>query len=213
MQKIVKNEPDFFKKAKEKISNPAEYRSWENKNITNIKPKLKEYIVHEQKNLCAYCERKLENIEELSIDHFKKRKLFPELTLDFYNLFVSCNNPYHCENFKDNKKLSKNDYEKIIHPSLEDPEEYLEYNLTGEIVPRENLDPLKREKALFTIEVFNLNDRGLIEDRKKIISIIILNFLNYFNSWEEVKDNGFDFYFSLLRWIFFHKNELIGLKL
>jgi uncharacterized protein (TIGR02646 family) len=37
--------------------------------------------------MCAYCEQKLESIEKLSIDHFKKRDLFPEETLEYINLF------------------------------------------------------------------------------------------------------------------------------
>jgi 5-methylcytosine-specific restriction endonuclease McrA len=73
MQKIVKNEPKFFKNAKQKVKIPNISKAWEDKNIKDIKAKLREYIIKEQQNMCAYCEQKLENIEKLSIDHFKKR--------------------------------------------------------------------------------------------------------------------------------------------
>ena len=207
MQKIIKSEPEFFKSAKRKVRKPKEYKAWNDDNIVAIKPQLKEYIINEQNSLCAYCERKLEDIQKLSIDHFKKRDLFPEETLEYTNLFISCPTNNQCEKHKDNFGLSKEDYEKIIHPVFEEPEEYLTYDLTGYILPKDNLDIQKKKKAEFTIKVFNLNNRALVEDRKKIINIL-KNYLDDFNSWEEIRDSGIDIYFSLLRWIYTLKGKM-----
>jgi uncharacterized protein (TIGR02646 family) len=212
MQKIVKNEPKFFKNAKQKVKIPNISKAWEDKNIKDIKAKLREYIIKEQQNMCAYCEQKLENIEKLSIDHFKKRDLFPEETLEYINLFISCKSNNHCENSKDRyPKLQKNDYKKIIHPVLDEVENYFTYNLTGEIEANENLNEFDKEKVKFTIKVFNLNDKSLVEDRKKIINSIIYT-INYYNSCEEIRDNGINVYFSLLKYLFKIKPKLMELN-
>jgi len=207
MQTIIKNEPDFFKSAIKKVKQPKISKAWEDENIKKIKSELREHIIKEQQNLCAYCEIKLEHLDRLSIDHFQKRDIFPELTLEYNNLFVSCVSDNRCENYKDKLSLTKEDYNKIIHPVFENPEDYFEYDLGGKIIPKENLDKFAYEKAKFTIETFNLNDRKLVEDRKKII-ISLIDILEYFNSWEEIRDNGFDFYFSLLRWILEIKGKI-----
>ena len=43
--------------------------------------------IEEQSLLCSYCEREIDADPNISnIDHFKKRDLFPNLTLDYNNL-------------------------------------------------------------------------------------------------------------------------------
>jgi len=213
MHKIEKIEPKFFTKAKRKVKKPKEDSAWKDENIVEIKTQLREYLIKEQYGLCAYCERKLEDKGDLSIDHFKKRELFPNLTLEYYNFFISCKSKNHCESFKDNKfkTLKKEDYAKIIHPYSDEPEYYLSYNFMGEMVPNDNLKDFEIEKANFTIKIFNLNDRVLIEDRKRII-ISLIELLNYYGTWEEIRKSGFDFHFSLLKWIFKSKDKIKGIK-
>ncbi|QCI28548.1 retron system putative HNH endonuclease [Caminibacter pacificus] len=208
MIKIKKEEPDFFKKAKRKVKSPNISKAWEDENIKQIKSQLREYIISEQKFLCAYCERKLENLTNLSIDHFKKRNLFPDLTLDYNNLFVSCDSATHCERHKDSFSINKEEFKYLIHPVFNNPEYFFEYDLTGHILPKDDLSEFNKKKADFTIKAFNLNDKSLIEDRKKLIEGLIYT-LEVFNKIEDYIDYGIDFYFSLLNWLLNNKRRII----
>jgi len=173
MFRINKAEPAFFTINKKKVKLPKIKNAWGDKHIISINSKLRNYILSkEQYNLCAYCEKEI-NSDSLksNIDHFKKRVLFPEETLNYENLFISCNNKNRCSNFKgsNRRKLSKNDYENIINPTLENPSNFFNYLPTGEIYPKSNLDKINKKKAIFTIEIFQLNEIDLVNERKTIM--------------------------------------------
>ncbi len=170
MFKITKsNPPDYFENAKRNISRPLESHAWKDRHIDLIRKELREYIVSkEQFSLCAYCEKWVDGTSKKSnIDHFKTRHLFPKLTLDYNNLLVSCNSFGRCSNYKD-KNIGQADYNKIINPVLYNPNDFFDYLMTGEIYPKPNLSPSDKERAESTLELFQLNHRGLTEERKKI---------------------------------------------
>jgi uncharacterized protein (TIGR02646 family) len=168
--KITKNEPDFFSKAKSKVALASVSDAWRDPEIEAIRPHLREHILHhEQNGLCVYCEKKIDSHRDNSnIDHFKLKAghLFPEKTLDYTNLVVSCNTEGRCSTHKDSKIKFKNEYEKIVNPIHENPDEYFDYLLTGEIVPISD-----NEKANFTIDIFKLGrneNEGLSQTRKQL---------------------------------------------
>lgn len=164
MLQVTKEEPEFFISKKKKISLPNQSTSWEE--ISDIRSDLRKYILEkEQDNLCVYCEKKItSNREKSNIDHFKTRNLFPHLTFEYNNLFVSCNNTEHCSNHKDKKGLNKEQFDELLTP-LENIENILEHTYFGEIDSKE-------VKGKFTIEALNLNYKSLIEERKNIIKNI-----------------------------------------
>ena len=92
----------------------------------------------------------------------------PELTLEYENLFVSCNHNSHCSSYKDRLPLTKEDYQNILNPLSEELATAFDYTSFGEI---EALN----KKAKFTQESFNLNHISLVEERK----LIIQNFESY----------------------------------
>ena len=165
MFQITKNEPDFFIKAKSKVKLPKISSAWESEEINDIRPQLREYILlEEQSLLCAYCEKEIDdNPRNSNIDHFRLKAghLFPENTLDYNNLLVSCNSHDRCSSFKDKNIKGKKDYENIVNPVVENPDEYFDYLLTGEIVA-------KNSKAEFTIYIFQLQSDALIESRLQV---------------------------------------------
>ncbi len=165
MFKITKNEPDFFIKAKSKVELPKISSAWESEEINDIRPQLREHILLEEQNLlCAYCEKEIDdNPRNSNIDHFRLKAghLFPEKTLNYNNLLVSCNSHDRCSSFKDKNIKSKDDYENIINPIVENPDEYFDYLITGEIVA-------KNSKAEFTIYIFQLQSDALIESRLQV---------------------------------------------
>jgi len=129
---------------------------------------LNKELLKEQANMCAYCESKIP--KDYHIDHFYKRDLFPKLTFNYDNLFISCNCEKSCAKYKDKYGLKKDDFNTFFSPQNINLDEF-EYSLTGEIIG-------KTEKANKTIIVFNLNNRSLVEKRKTI-SLNSKNMMDY----------------------------------
>jgi len=167
MFKITKNEPNFFTKAKLKVKQPKISSAWSDIEIENIRPELRKYILREEQNLlCIYCEKILDdNPKNSNIDHFKLKAghLFPEKTLDYTNLLVSCNTKGRCSDYKDKHIKSKDDYENIVNPITENPDDFFDYLITGRIIAIDD-----NPKAKFTIEIFQLEQPSLVRQRKKI---------------------------------------------
>jgi len=163
MRQITKDEPNYFTSAKSKVKLPKTKGAWEDDNISSIRAKLRgDILLEEQMLLCAYCEKEIdENPKNSNIDHFKTRNLFPELTLDYSNLLVSCNTEERCSKFKDTHIKSREEYDNIINPTIENPHDFFDYLPTGEIIA-------KNEKGQYTIDIFNLKDKALNECRLQI---------------------------------------------
>jgi uncharacterized protein (TIGR02646 family) len=176
MFQITKNEPQYFTNAKSNVKLKNVKDAWDDKNIKPIREKLRgDILLDEQNLLCAYCEREIyDNSNNSNIDHFKTRHQFPEYTLDYDNLLVSCNSTTSCSHIKDNYGLTRNDYENIINPVVDNPDKFFEYGLAGDILVKDSLNNCDKDKAEFTIKVFNLNSKSLTEDRKKVANALIL---------------------------------------
>jgi len=193
---LVKTEPSYFQKARAKIKHPSISSAWKESYISAIRASLREDILSkEQENLCCYCEIKINASRENSnIDHFKTRNLFPDLTLNYKNLFVSCNTNGQCSSYKDSHIKNKIEYDSIINPLIDIPENFFDYLLTGDIFPKENISHSDREKAEFTIQIFQLNCRRLVEIRKIIsISLINLKKSGYSHTLEDVFESFPDY--------------------
>jgi len=172
MIQIIKNEPTFFTDAKKKVKLPFISSAWSEigKDEKGFKTILREYILLEEQNmLCAYCNQEIEaDANKSNTDHFKIRNIFPKDTLNYNNLLISCKNKYHCENIKDNFGLNINDYNKIVNPVIENPDNFFDYSIDGDIFAKNGLNQIDKEKAEFTIKVFALNNSSLKKDRAKI---------------------------------------------
>lgn len=137
-------------------------------------PKLTEM----QGDFCAYCECRL---NRQHIEHFKPRGKFPSLTFTWSNLFGSCGDStkkggwLRCGIFKDNGAGPYN-VNDLIKPDEDNPDEYLLFLTTGEVVPATGLEGLALRKAQETIRVFNLNgDTKLFGSRKTAVQAIMPN--------------------------------------
>jgi len=171
MLKIDKNKPVFFN------SLVKDKTVWNDlKNRTN----LYNHMIKEQKNMCAYCERKL---NKYHLDHFYTRNLFADKTFDYDNLFISCDSEHHSAKYKDKFGLKKEEFNSFYSP-LDIHLDEFEYSLLGDIIG-------KTKKAKRTIEIFNLNHRSLVEQRTRIVKQIenYREYLDYdlFNFFEEFK--------------------------
>ncbi len=200
MFKITKHEANYFTKAKSRVKLPKIKSAWEDTNIRAISRQLRADILHkEQKSLCAYCEREIDaDRENSNIDHFKTRNLFPEETLNYTNLLVSCNSRGKCcSSSKDSQKSilkERKDYQNIVDPTLDNPDDFFDYITTGEIIAQDD-----NTKADFTIRLFNLNQKSLTSERKELAEALI-----YIDnlSLEEIYDNLGNEYHSFLKAIY-----------
>lgn len=197
MFQITKNEPHYFKQAKRKVTNQKISQAWEDSNIDVIRYNLRsDILLNEQNLLCAYCEKEIDAERENSnIDHYKTRKLFPDKTLNYDNLFVSCNSKVSCSHIKDNYGLQQSDYQKIVNPVIENPDDYFEYGFAGDILVKDNLSPSDKTKAEFTIKVFALDNKSLTDARKSLALMVkayaeqnfpiseVFNYLNDYKSF------------------------------
>jgi len=169
VRQINKEEPAYFLKAKSKVKLPKVKYAWEDENISAIRETLRaDMLLDEQSLLCAYCEKEIdESAKNSNIDHFKTRNLFPEETLNYHNLLVSCNTFGRCSHLKDNTVKHKHEYKHIVNPAIENPNDFFDYLTTGEIVA-------KNEKGQFSIDIFNLQDKSLVECREQIAKTLLV---------------------------------------
>lgn len=160
MRKINKTDPpDYFVNFVRR-NNP---NNWSD--CVEIRADLRTHILdEEQHSQCAYCESGITSESSKShIDHYKRKAghLFPELVCSYENLLVSCNNPYRCANHKDRKIRNRDDYNNLLNPVSDNPSNHFDYSYTGDIIPMDEL-------GKYTMSVFNLNHKSLIEHRKTL---------------------------------------------
>ncbi len=177
MKRIIKKEPAFFSNY---ISN-KKTTSWQELS-RDIGNDVRVYMLSgmtpdnceccsEQNYQCAYTELNIEPEATYShIDHFKKRSIFKETAsiFDWFNLFTASNHEDYGAKYKD-KNIRKQDYKHLINPAFENPADYFTYNLLGDIVIKsKNKSSIEYLKAKKTIDLFNLQDKSLIEQRKSV---------------------------------------------
>ncbi len=169
-----------------KITEPKELKNarenhvvdWEHFN-GHQKKKVRDALLTLQSNRCAYCEQRLHNIStpwenkwDGHIEHFRRKdpNFNPELTFVWQNLFYSCLTSATCGIRKDRFIKNKLEYDFMVDPCKDNPEDYFIFDHSGRISARSKLSKYKMKKALFTIEAFNLNAPQLVNMRKNILS-------------------------------------------
>ncbi len=130
-------------------------------------------LTDEQNQLCGYTEIYINDLKDCHIDHYKKKSMFPELTFEWNNLIVATKDSNFGANYKDNKSgIQKNNYGNIFNPVIDNVENYFDYTTWGEVTPKTAISEVENQKAIKTIEVFNLNHNSLKDRRKNLISMI-----------------------------------------
>jgi uncharacterized protein (TIGR02646 family) len=133
-------------------------------------------LIEEQNCYCGYIETRIDDFNECHLDHYKKRALFANLTFDWNNLVAACNDDEYGAKFKDShyksatgNSISVTDYNKLLNPTSDRVEDFLLCNIFGIIEPVSTLSEAAKERAQFTIDVFNLNYQALVNRRKVLI--------------------------------------------
>lgn len=159
MKHIIKqDEPNVFSLWKLGGSNGRTPRTYKGLNKNHrIKDSLRNSILEEQGYICCYCEKELKK-NDCHIEHFKPKEQnkFPELELEYNNLFCSCQvnlskgEPLQCGNSKGNFF----DERFLISPLDPTCESRFKYTFDGQILPVEENDTC----AKITIIELNLNE-------------------------------------------------------
>lgn len=170
--------------------------------VTLFKDEIKHKLIENQNGKCAYCGLPLYS-RNPEIDHIapkggSKRPKHTECTFLPINLVYAC---HHCNSSGCKGQIdtveSKNgttNYRKwsfkLVHPYLDDPTEYFEFDGSGNILslPKRDADAEKKRKSRYTIEMFGLDTEPVLmeiakqvffESNPELIRSIILETSTY----------------------------------
>lgn len=107
-----------------------------------------------QGHRCAYCEGPMGEGNR-HIEHFRQRRVYPQGTFDWSNLFGSCNRAGTCGKAKD--QCGKYPSEVLIKPDIDDPDKFLVFTAGGTVRPRAGLSAADRLRASETIRILSLD--------------------------------------------------------
>lgn len=158
MHKVERNKPPEgleeksieFNKELNKETNIT--KVWEQFTGTKLKKQTLNQLKEMFKGCCAYCEGEYDDTSYGEIEHFKPKSSYPELMFEYNNMNLACR---ICNT---NKKEKFDD--KLINPTVENPEEHLRYQTYL-------LKPLD-ERGKLTIDTFDINNKERLNKRQKI---------------------------------------------
>ena len=164
MKRIVKSkEPqvlaDFKKEYREKQKVDATY----NDMTYSIKNKIKSILSEEQSFICCYCMKRIKP-HNSHIEHIKPQARFPDESLDYHNLLVSCNGMDDTNENCGHKKDNWYDARDFLVPLDPDCEKIFTYSITGKI-------DASQKRGQITITKLNLNSLQLVRARKAVIGL------------------------------------------
>jgi uncharacterized protein (TIGR02646 family) len=118
---------------------------------------IKDVLIEQFNNKCAYCGTSLGDTNRSVIDHFYPKSKYPDRVYDIDNLILSCR---VCDLSKSDRFPTAPDGSPLlINPRFDNIEDYIKIDNTGLAIPL-------NEKGKVTIDALHLNRVELIEDRK-----------------------------------------------
>lgn len=161
MRKITKEpEPKFWTDFKKKNPKKA-YNDLDKSNEgQELRSKIRDFMIKNQKGLCCYCCKSIDS-ENSHNEHIRPQKSYPNLSMDYKNLLVSCTTPAGKELTCGNKKCDKYDSKLFISPLDNNCGNHFRYLFDGRIEGTS-------VKGRYTINLLNLNSYDLIQARKTL---------------------------------------------
>lgn len=156
MRRIIKDEePEFW--SKYIARHPRE--NYDDLDKTDegkcIRHEIRMHMLAQQQYICCYC-CKIINADNSHNEHIKPRDKYPNISMEYTNLLVSCKGITCGE-----KKDRKFDERYFVSPLEEDCEEHFSYLQNGEIKG-------ETEAGKYTIELLNLNEKSLKNSRHSL---------------------------------------------
>lgn len=148
-------------------------------NLPNIS-QAKEFLLNEQSNLCAYCQRELKK-EEASIEHIIPKSHNLELSTNYFNLVAVCKETSIdpntgrkcCEPERGNRLLPPIFYYQDAQVTQNSNHRYFVVYQDGTIAPKHDLKPEIKNQVQAFIEILNLNHSNLSEQRSDMLKGIL----------------------------------------
>lgn len=137
------------------------------------------------KVFCNYCESAIQPPKG-HIEHLAARTSYPTLEFEWSNLFLSCDSNAHCGHFKDSPRGVAYSPSQVIHPDIDRPDDFLQYFSSGEVQPRQGVDPDSEARALITIQALNLNEPDLVQARAGLARQAEAMVFSYLDSIEQL---------------------------
>lgn len=178
---------------KKKETTPEEWEQWfttgngvrsfnygaDYQNLPNIS-QAKEFLLNEQLNLCAYCQREL-TLETASIEHIIPKSHNLELSTNYFNLVAVCKETSIdpntgrkcCEPERGNTLLPPIIYYQDAQVTEGGNHKYFNVSKNGWIFPKHDLKPDIKNQVQAFIEILNLNHSQLVSTRKEMLSGIL----------------------------------------
>jgi len=123
-------------------------------------------IVESFRGLCAYCEVTARG----EVDHFRPKSKFPELVYAWSNLVFAC---HDCNMLKRNKWPGRGYVDPCAKTQPARPEIFFNFDLlTGEILVKSGLSPIRHSKAADMIKDLRLNEFHHLRTRTTWIRVI-----------------------------------------
>lgn len=142
----------------------------------------RQYLIDEQKGLCAYCQQKI-NSDNSSIEHIIPKEFNKELSTNYFNLVAVCKTTpkdsetqkYHCDKQKGSVLISPIIFNSNSDVTKKSNSHFFRTGSDGQIRAKENLsDEVKKQVESF-IDIVNLNHKQLREKRTKDVLDGLIN--------------------------------------
>ncbi len=139
----------------------------------DVRKSVVEALRQAQRGLCVYCGRRLhlDRPGRFHIEHFRPRSAYPDLSVNFANLFLSCGPEADAgepSGTCGNAKGDRFDETGCVEPGYPACTHRFRFLLTGKVAPRSDSDA----GAGAMIELLRLNHRELTKDREDILDRI-----------------------------------------
>lgn len=148
------------------------------------KPKLRAVLYGEQRHVCVYCERRVDETEPWPpVEHWRALSQEPQHAFDWENLYLSCPTSETCDDAKKWRQLAWDPADPSLPwPTQQAYENWVGFTSGGEIFVRSDapLTPAQRRALELAIEdrddgsqlrrsILNLNHPALVAARKAAI--------------------------------------------
>ena len=139
---------------------------------------VKDAIVAETHEKCAYCESKIRHVDDGDIEHIAPKAPHPERSFEWENLTLACT---ICNRFKDDYTVTPDTPEELINPYSDNPSNHFLFH-------KEILTPAPESlRAHKTEEVIRLNRNELVEKRREKIAEVHDYLTSYAQATAEYK--------------------------
>ena len=138
--------------------------------------RARQYLIDEQKGLCAYCQQKI-NSDNSSIEHVIPKEFNKELSTNYFNLVAVCKTTtkdsetqkYHCDKQKGSTPISPIIFNSNADITLKNNSYFFLAGSDGRIRAKDKLPDEIRKQVESFIDIVNLNHKQLREKRTKDI--------------------------------------------